>query len=350
MRFVGLYLLILLVSATTIAIIEMLLNLDDMLSMDHGPSGPIQYLLLRIPSYYLRELVPISAFAASFFCLALSSQWLEISAAKAGGISIHRVLIPIIAAAVVIGLAGFVVGETWIVSATEDWNRRVFEERNHISNARGASWYRRGHTIYNINGADPSRGTLLGVHLFVLDPRGHLIKRIDSQRVYIEDHRHWRFENATIRRFDPTNLEGAPDIQSFETITLEVAAREDIALINSDPQSLHVGRLLDYIDARSAAGEDLHRVESVLYARLADPFIVVLFTILAAPLGLAVHERRSLGIPAIWSIAIVTAYFFLRSVNLTLSGEGVIHAGAGAAALVGLFGLIAVVRLRTIET
>ena len=349
-RFVGLYALILLVSTATIIVIEMLLNLDDMLAVEHGPGGPIQYLLLRFPTYYLRELVPITAFAASFSTFAISAHWLEISAAHAGGISPRRILVPIIGAASLLGLAGFVIGETWIVNSTRDWNRREAEDSSSVTYREGSFWYHRGRTIYNITSADPSLRILHGVHLYDLDSRGQLIRKIDSRKVEVEDARHWRFHDATIRRFDPQHPDRGASVEYLESITLEVANREDIALINADPKSLNLIGLLDYIAIREAAGEDLHRVKTILYSRISDPIVAVLFAMLAAPLGLQVRERRSVGIPAMWSIGIVAGYFALRSISMTLSTEGVIPAGAGAFLLIAVFGVLSLLRLRTIRS
>jgi len=348
MRFLGLYALILIATTATIIVIEMLLNLDDMLAAHHGHGGPVAYLLVRIPSYYLRELVPITAFAASFFTVALSAQRFEISAAKAGGISAHRLLSPILAAALLLGLAGFAVGESWIVESTREWNRRESEARPDFSHHEGSSWYRRGRTIYNISSGEPSQRTLRGVHVYDLSPVGRLVRRIDAERVDVEDSRHWRFHDASIRRFDPDRPERGVDIVHPDAITLEVANRDDIALINAAPQSLSIPKLLDHIDLREAAGEDAHRVEAVLYARLADPIVVLLFALLALPLGLEVHERRSFGVPGVWGIAIVATYFAMRNVNIALASEGVVSAAVGTGTLLAVFATVGLARFRFI--
>ena len=153
-RYLGMFAVILVVSTVTIVIIEMLLNLDDMLSADHGPGAPIQYLILRIPSYYLRELLPMTSFAAAFFTLGLSSHWYEIFAARAGGISPGRLVAPILIAAIFLAFASFVLGETWIINSTREWNRHETGGGAQISFREGSFWYQRGLAIYNIAEAD----------------------------------------------------------------------------------------------------------------------------------------------------------------------------------------------------
>ena len=95
-RFLRYFVAIFVASALGIATVEMLLNFDDMLKGGHGTEGVVTYLLLRIPSYYLRELVPICTFAAAFTTLGLAARWFESTAAKAGGISPYRLILPVL--------------------------------------------------------------------------------------------------------------------------------------------------------------------------------------------------------------------------------------------------------------
>ena len=348
-RFLGFFAVILIVSTLTIVAIEMLLNLDDMLSNDQGPVAPLQYLMLRIPSYYMRELIPITSFAATFFTLGLSTHWFEVSAAKAGGISPDRILAPILITAVFLGVASFALGETWIVNSTRDWNQRESGGDSTISYREGSFWYHRGQTIYNISEADPLQRTLRGVRLFDLNAEGRLIRSVDAPRVDVEDDHRWRFHDAVIRHFKPDRKDSLVRIERLDHITLDVADPRDIALINTDFRSLNVATLRDHIALRKAAGETVNRVTTVLYSRFVEPIEVVLFALLAAPLGLQVATRRSFGIPALLGIAIVSSFFALRSIGATLAGEGVISAAMASGSLLLLFTFAGALHLRFIE-
>ncbi|MCP5043950.1 MAG: YjgP/YjgQ family permease [bacterium] len=348
-RYLGLFVVILVVSTLTIVVVEMLLNLDDMLSAGAGASAPFVYLLLRIPSYYLRELIPIASFAAAFFTLGLGSYWFEVSAAKAGGISPDRLVAPVLVAAVTLGLASFALGETWIVKSTREWNRFETGGGPHISYREGSFWYHQGRTIYNISEADPSRRTLRGVRLFDLDPAGRLLRSVDAPRVEVDDDQRWRFHDATIRHFDPDDRDAAVRVEQRDEVTLDVADPGDIALINSDLESLTVAKLRAHAALRESSGENVHRVNTVLYARFVEPITVVLFALLAAPFGLRAGARRGFGIPALLGIATVASYFALRSVTTTLASEGVISAATASGSLVLSFAIAGAFHLRFID-
>lgn len=346
-RYVGLFGLILVVSTLTIVVVEMLLNLDDMLSAEQGPSAPLQYLMLRIPSYYLRELIPIASFAAAFFTLGLSTHWFEVSAAKAGGISPDRLVAPVLLAAIFLGLGSFIIGETWIVNSNRAWNRFESGGGPHISYRQGSFWYYRGRTIYNISEADPSRRTLRGVRLYDLNAAGRLIRSVDAKRVQVEDDKRWRFEDATIRYFEPDDPDAGVRVEMLDEVTLEVADPNQVALINTDLQSLSVSKLRSHAALREAAGENVHRVDTVLVSRFVEPIAVVLFALLAAPFGL--RAGRGFGIPALLGVATVASFFALRSIATTLASEGVVSAATASGALVLLFAIAGAVHLRFID-
>jgi len=72
---------------TTIAIIfETLVDFDKIVEHRNAAGGVFPYLFLRIPSLYLRDLIPLASFAAAFLCLGGAARANEITAAKAGGI------------------------------------------------------------------------------------------------------------------------------------------------------------------------------------------------------------------------------------------------------------------------
>jgi lipopolysaccharide export LptBFGC system permease protein LptF len=347
-RYLGLFAVILAVSTLTIVAVEMLLNLDDMLSADHGPGAPIQYLLLRIPSYYLRELIPVASFAAAFITLGLSSHGYEVLAAKAGGIAPDRLVAPIAIAAILVALASFGLAETWIVHSTREWNRHESGGDTRISYREGSFWYQRGLTIYNIAEADASRRTLRGVQLFDLSPDGRLLRSIKAQRVDVEDDHRWRFHRPIIQHLDPNHPEAGARVERLTEMTLDVADPREIALINSDFRSLSVANLQTHIALRNASGESVSRVKTELYSRFVEPISVVLFAVLAAPLGLEVRERRSFGIPALVGIAMIAAFFALRSIGATLSSEGVVSVATASGGLVFLFAVIGAIQYRRI--
>ena len=86
-------------SMIAITVIEMMLNFESVLEYRNGRMGFATYFLLRIPSFYFRDLVPIACFAAAFCCIGLPARSHEVTAIKSGGISPPRIVMPLLFAA-----------------------------------------------------------------------------------------------------------------------------------------------------------------------------------------------------------------------------------------------------------
>jgi len=343
-RFLVYFAAILFASTLTITIVEVLVNYDEILEMDTGLSGVLTYTFLRIPSYYLRDLIPIAAFAASFSSLAIGARWLEITAVQAGGISLLRITAPLLAAA--IGLAGitYFVNESLVTQATRGWNDQQRAEDSQLVFRRGAFWYHKGGSIYNISSAYPETNTLRGVEIFRRTTRGRLVQNIWADEVVVRPDGTWHMEQASVRHFDPEHPARNTRVEVGVALDLPVGKDRDLLLRQADAASLSLPALAEYLtsgtsDDYPGGRANRRRLQALLHRRLAEPVLVVLFTLLAIPIALRVQPAGSLGPATLRAVATVAAYFLLRSLAGTLAHEELITGPAAAWALIGGFGL-----------
>lgn len=325
-RFLGFFVAFWIVSITTIVVVEMMLNLGDMLRGEAGLSSIASYLLLRLPAYYLRDLVPIVAFAAAFLAVATAARWLEVLAAKAGGVSPHRLAAPLLAAGLLLSASAFVINETWVLEASRRWNER--ESRSHpIRFREGSFWYQRGRTIYNIGNADRKTGTLRGVRILELDERGRLIRSIDAPEARLDGDDRLRFVSPRVRRFDPVDRARPPSLEQHQgEVSLALQDRGSDALMNADLSTLSVRQLSQVVGQERSRGLPSVRSLALLHARLAEPLTVMLFVLAAIPLGVRVEQGEGRGLtgPALTGIAIVAIFFAVRSAAETLAANGIL--------------------------
>ena len=329
LRFLGLFFAILLISTLAIIVVEMLLNFEEMMGGSRGLSSMLSYLFLRIPAYYLRDLVPIAAFAAAFFSIGLAAYWYELTAVKAGGVSTAALLAPILLAALALSLATFLVNETLVIEATQGWNQRLRGGNQSISFRRGTFWYHRGRTIYNIASANREEQTLHGLTIYELDESGRLLRRVQAESADIHADPSWQLENATIRRFDPDRSDAPAQFERVAKTTVEMHEQSAAALLAADPGELSLADLQSYIGERASEGDEVDRERALLHARLAEPVTVVVLCLLALPLGLRVERDRSLGPAAVYAVATVAAFFAVKSTTITLAVEAVIPSAVG---------------------
>jgi LPS export ABC transporter permease LptG len=313
---------ILFASLIIIVIVEMLLNFEYILERYQGFWGVSGYLFLRLPSYYLRDLVPVTSFAATFFCLARPARLREITALRAGGISPQRAVVAVLVAAAVLSVGALVINETVVLSAARELTR-LQNAGDEIAFGRGSFWYHRGDVIYNVQNADRANRTLHGVSVFELTARGRLQRSVHANLARIEDEQHWRFVSATVRTFDLDRPEAAPEVELVDETVLELGQERDLALLEASASHLSLADLRDYIGALQHEGRDATRYRAMLHTRLAEPVTVWLFALLAIPIGLMVESTRSLASSALHGVTILGGFYLLQTVASTLAAGGI---------------------------
>ncbi len=346
--YLSFYVGILFASTLVVIVIEMMLNFDDALEFQQGARGVAIYLFLRLPSYYLPYLIPITSFAAAFLCLGLPARALEIVALKAGGISPRRVCLPVLVAAALISAGSLVLNETIVRDTANEFNRRENKiGMGNLYQSRDGFWYHRGKVFYNVEEADPASRTLRGIRVYERNDEGRLIRSIEAESAQVADDHRWLLHDVTIRSFGPDPA-AAPEIRHEAEWVLDMASEQELALLSADAATLSLVRLRDYIDAAARAGRNPNRYRALFHARLADPISVLVFALLAIPVGLAVERSRSLATAAIQGIAVVAVFYTLMTSGALIASGGVASATFAPWVVLGVFGAYGVWRFARI--
>jgi lipopolysaccharide export system permease protein len=311
-RFLAWFAMILAVLGTGVLVAEMLLNLDELIAAADGFRGAIEFLAIKFCAYYLPVLIPIASFAASFLSLGLASRWLEVLAAKAGGISPLRVAVPVLGAAAVLSALTLLVNETLVIGSERAWRHRESGAEGRIEYRRGSFWYHSGNLIYNVGDADPETQTLRDLRVFELSPEGRLVRRIYAGLAQV-DARGLHLFDATVFRFDPGSKLEPPKLEWQRELQLDVTALADPALLEAEPATLPLPNLWELITQRSSSGDDVTRFRAMFHNRLSDAPIVFLLALLAVPLGLRVEQTKSMAVPALHGVVLLLAFWSLRS-------------------------------------
>jgi lipopolysaccharide export system permease protein len=305
--YLGLFALTLTTSLLLMTVTEMLVNFDEIVEHREAAGGALQYLLLRVPALYLRDLIPAASFIAAFLCLGLAARAREITAVKTGGIAPQRVAAPVLLAAAGLALTTLFVNETLLVGATREFNRFEYDGEP-IVYSQGSFWYHRDGAFYNVREANTGDKTLHGVRVYRLDRRGRLIETLRADEVQVEPDGSWRVNGGVKRRFDPEAPGEPQPPERADGETLEATSQSDLALLDAGEDGLSLRQLLDAVARRRRDGTDTLRFEALLHQRAAEPAVVLVFAFLAAPLGLGVERSRSMAVAALQGIAIVAVF------------------------------------------
>jgi LPS export ABC transporter permease LptG len=336
--------LILIASIIAIAAIELMLNHQIIFERRGGAMGLATYFLLRIPSYYFRDLIPIACFAAVLFGIGLPARSHEITAIRAGGIAPARTVIPLLCAAAALSGITLSLNESLVVPASRAWAREMHPGGN-IAFRQNSFWYYRGNALYSVQSVDREAGILLGVSVYERNPEGRLIETLQAKRVDVRDAEHWRFLDATSRTFDPRHPAKPPEVTEFAQWSRDFAADDDLSMLEASAKTLSLPKLRAYIDAQVRAGRNATRHLALYHARLSEPLTVLLFALLAAPLGFAVERHRSLAASALTGVIMLAIFYTSRSAAEMLAQREIAAAAASHWLILAAFGSYAVVQL-----
>lgn len=337
--YLGFYAAILVVTLLVIAIIEMMVNMDRALEIERGLRGVATYLLLRVPSYYLPYLVPVTSFAAAFLAIGVAARAQEIVALKAGGIPPQRVAVPVLLAAAALSLAALVCFETVVRDSGAAYERtRRGDPSARLFSSKGTFWLHHGRFLYNVQEADRETRTLRDVRVYERDEAGRLRREVRAKSARIAPDRQWQLFDATVRSFDTGDPEAAPRVERSAEKLLPVASERELALLDADAGSLPLPELAAYIDAMGRSGRDPTRYRGLFHARLAEPVSVLLFALLAVPVAFSVERSRSLAAAGLQGIALVAGFYALQSTTQILSAAGIAAAVTAPWLVLGAFG------------
>jgi lipopolysaccharide export system permease protein len=283
---------------------------------------PVIYLLMRLPALHFQYLIPIAAFAAALLTLGTASLGLEVIAAKAGGISPHRLMWPVLAGAAGLTLVTWVINDTLVVRATHYVERPEKGDKPEIVFRSGSFWYHRGRTIYNIRRANKGLSTLHGVSVYERDENDRLVRSVHAERAAVEGPDSWRLRDAIVREFDPAQPDETPRFERLDELVLTVQEDPQLGVLEADPSWLSTGDLRRYIETQEEDGEDAGPFRAILHQRLAAPLTVFLFALLAIPAALQAERTRTLATPALQGMALLVVFWFFSGIASMVSSRG----------------------------
>ncbi len=321
-RFLTAFVGSLLILALVLLVVDMLLNLGDVIEAEETVLGAIGLLLQRSAATYLPYLIPVATFTATFVAVGQAARNREIVAVKAGGVSPLRALLPIFALSAVIALLALVLNETVALRAARALNSNSGSSVGEVTLRSGTIWYHTGRFIYNIRDPRPQGETVRDVRVFERDEAGRLVRLIHAREAARLAPNEWRFRGATVRTFDPVDAKRPPVTERASDIVLELGEDRPPHLQQAELVVLPLGTLAEYVSAVLNHGGNPGRARALLHSRLTVPFLVILFALLAIPLGLAVEQTRSLALPALQGVGLLFVFLLVREYGASFGARG----------------------------
>jgi LPS export ABC transporter permease LptG/LPS export ABC transporter permease LptF len=306
------------------------------------------YLVNLTPSmlYLISPLAVLIAVLVTFGVLNRNS---ELIAMKATGISLYRLVVPIVSIAAILSVCLFLFDEFYLPQA----NRKQEALRNTIKGRPPQTFLhpeqkwifgqpRPGEPgrIFYYQFYDPDKNEFANMSLFEFNTATFaLSRRVFAARVFWDaGSASWRFQNGWERNIDGPNVS---DYREF-VLTGFPEIHEDPSYFkkeNLQSQEMNFGQLDRYINDLRQSGFDTMRLRVALWHKLAYPLIAIVMAVLAIPFALSMGRRGSLTGIAV-AIAVALAYWVVDGLFGAMGTVNYLPAGLAAWSSDILFGLV----------
>jgi LPS export ABC transporter permease LptG/LPS export ABC transporter permease LptF len=309
------------------------------------------FLLYQTPQY-LYYIIPLSVLLATLVTVALLTKNSELIVMKACGISLYRVALPMVAAAIVAGATLFALEQTVLGPANRKAESIRYVMRGGKLETFGVlnrRWVMGDDgDIYHYNYFDPRERKFSGLWVYEFNAdMTRLTKRTFAQRASFVEDATWQVEEGWTREFKDAGdrIPFTPFAQArkvFEPVTLFTTE-------SPDPDFMSYTQLRAYTERLRASGLDVVKQQVALWRKLSFPFVTLIMTLLAVPFAVTIGRSGAMaGIGVAIGIAIV--YWTTISVFAAMGAGGVMTPALAAWAPNLLFGAGALYLLLTVRT
>lgn len=318
------YVKIFLIITMTFSVLFLVIDISDrmprLLRKGATMHHMFSYFLLRLP-YLFTLTSPVIVLLSGLFLMNTLSKYSESIAIRAAGISIFRMVLPLLLFGVVFSLAIMAFGE-FVLPKAEEMRNVVYTEkikkmkvedkklRSHIHYLGGDN------NLYYIDFFDGYRNTLKTIDITTFDAEHGSIKRkITAVAAYWAEDA-WQFEECHIRTFNP---DGSSQTVYFETTTIDEVDVTPIDFIKSakKPMEMNFYELREYVNRLKKIGENYRKELVELNLKLSFPFANLIIMLFSIPLVSTSTRSRGRGI--IFGLGLLVCFLYLSVLRICQS-------------------------------
>jgi LPS export ABC transporter permease LptG len=305
------------------------------------------YLINLTPSL-IYIITPLSVLIAVLVVFGGLNRSNELTAMKATGISLYRIVVPVLVIASILSISLFLFDEVYLPIA----NRKQEALHNVIKGKPAQTYLRpdrkwmfgmqqqgKPERIFYYEFFDPDNDRFANITVFEFDPSTFsLSRRIFAAGAHWDPQIHrWIFEHGWQRSFNGDEI---TNYQTFEVSTFpEIVEVPQYFKKETRPsQEMSFNELQRYIRDMRQSGFDTMRLRVQLNRKIAYPLITLVMAILAVPFALSMGKRGSLAGIAV-AIGMAIAYLFVDGMFEAMGDVNLLPAFLAAWSPDVLFGL-----------
>lgn len=296
-----------------------LLALGRLISDEHAPLWAVlEYFFWGLP-----QVIPYVMSMAMLLGVLLSMQRLsgesEITAMKAGGISLERIAAPLLILGFILSVVAFYFQET-IVPYANDRATEILEVTIKHATTLGTNLTvftplpDGGRQLTAATAYDATTQALLNVTVIQYDRKSSPQLIIFGDRAKANGTTDWTFENARTYRFDP---DGSILESSQRMLSLDIGENPTTLLqrAKGSPQQMSRHEIAEIVHSGQLGPESLGQYIAEYQAQLARPFSCFVFALIAIPFGIRRVRGGGTSVGFGLAVAIVFVYYVVMTIS-----------------------------------
>lgn len=325
-------------------------KVDDFLEHEAEAILYVTYFSCKIP-LIISQVLPLTILMGVFLTLGGFTKTNELTAMRAGGIGLSRLVSPFIMAALLLSGANFMMNEYLVPACTEKANhilRTEVKGKTARLTKRDNLWFRDRDALYHIQLAIPEAKQLRGVSAYQVDDKLRLRSRIEADLVDYNGQQ-WLASQAVVRHFDPLTSQLTQQTTAAQLPLKLNKQPDDFGTITGKNEELNFAQLRQIGQKLQREGLNATRYLVDMHSRLATPFACLIMAFLAIPFALQKSRNVNLALGISISVLIGISFFIIQSTLIALGYSAVLPplVAAWAANLIfGLLGLFLILSTR----
>jgi LPS export ABC transporter permease LptG/LPS export ABC transporter permease LptF len=350
-KYISIFLLVFLSLLCVFIIITFFESIDNVYEHEKSLTLFYEYIWFKIPEF-IHYVLPVAALSSALLCLGILTKFNEVTAMKSSGMSVFRIIVPILVLSIIISFFSFYIQENILPfsskKAEETWNQ-INDVPPRSYNRLDRRWVmgKNGDRMYYYNYFDQDRAVFRGMIILDLDTKSWVLER----RIYAESAE--LINNKLIlshlweRRFEQNKPVSFSKQEKRELKVMEEKSYFIKGMKKAN--QMHYGELKDYINKLKASHFETTRYEVDLQYKISFPLATFVIVLLGIPFAFTMGKRGTLvGIGM--SFVIVIIYWGAIGIFKSLGYAGYISPFLGAWGpnlIFGLIGLYMIFSLRT---
>ena len=324
-------------------------RIEDILAREISLSLVLQYFICGLP-LIIHQLCPLAVLLSTFITIGLFVRNQEITALKAHGISLYRVLNVFILISAGIFLVSLIMQQYLIPGSTARFRQIKTvhikgKSRSKVINTT-SFWYRAQDGIYNIEFFDPEQNTLDNINIMYLDDSFQARRSIYA-KTGSWNGENWVLQDGFERHFHPG---GSQTATTFKQLSLSLhASPEDFHISRKTGDELSFTDLWDLLQQLRISGYPSTSYAVDLHAKVSYSFINIIMAILGIPFALMIGRSGGMALGIAASTCLGLTYWVFFSFCVSLGKSGVLNpfiAAWIANIIFGMLGIYLFLRVR----